>query len=71
VFESGVVRRPAAANSVNRLRAANCRLIGGVLTKYSERFGAAGYGYGYGYGSEAYSYGHRDEVKMIDLAVTE
>jgi succinoglycan biosynthesis transport protein ExoP len=71
IFESGVVRRPAAANAVNRLRAANCRLIGGVLTKYSERFGAAGYGYGYGYGSEAYSYGHRDEVKMIDLAVTE
>jgi len=71
VFESGVVRRPAAANAVNRLRSANCRLIGGVLTKYSERFGAAGYGYGYGYGSEAYSYGHREEVKMIDLAVTE
>ena len=71
IFESGVVRRPAAANAVNRLRSANCRLIGGVLTKYSERFGAAGYGYGYGYGSEAYSYGHRDEVKMIDLAVTE
>ena len=29
VFESGVVRRPAAANAVNRLRSANCRLIGG------------------------------------------
>lgn len=71
VFESGVVRRPSAANAVNRLRAANARLIGGVLTKFSERFGAAGYGYGYGYGGEAYSYGHRDEVKMIDLAVTE
>ena len=71
VFESGVVRRPSAANAVTRLRAANARLIGGVLTKFSERFGAAGYGYGYGYGGEAYSYGHRDEVKMIDLAVTE
>ena len=65
ILEAGVVRRTIAINSVNRLRAANTRLIGAVLTKYSDRLG--GYGYGYGYGGEAYAYG-QGRRKMIELS---
>ena len=63
ILEAGVVRRTIAINSINRLRAANTRLIGAVLTKYNERLG----GYGYGYGGEAYAYGH-GRRKMIELS---
>ena len=65
ILEAGVIRRTVAVNSVNRLRAANTRLIGAVLTKYSERLG----GYGYGYGGEAYAYGD-GRRKMIELSST-
>lgn len=68
ICEAGVTRRPLAVNTVNRLRAANSRLIGAVLTKYSERLGGYGYGYGYGYGGEAYAYGHGARKKMIELS---
>ncbi len=63
ICEAGAVRRAVVVGTVNRLRAANTRLIGAVLTKYSERLGS----YGYGYGSEAYSYGSGDR-KMIELS---
>ena len=67
ICEAGVIRRHVAVNTVNRLRAANSRMIGAVLTKYSERL-SGGYGYGYGYGGEAYAYGQGDRKKMIELS---
>ena len=61
-----MTRRPLAVNTITRLRAANSRLIGVVLTKYRDRLG--GYGYGYGYGGEAYAYGDGVRKKMIELS---
>lgn len=58
VIETAAIRRTLAANAVARLRAANARVIGGVLNKFNPR--KVGYGYGYGYGY-AYSYSYGDE----------
>lgn len=66
VFEAGKIRRGAALNAVNRLRAADAHLLGGVLTKYNVKH--SGYGYGYAYVNESYSYGVGEErQRQIEL----
>jgi capsular exopolysaccharide synthesis family protein len=66
VIETGGIRRAAALNSVARLRAAEARLVGGVLTKFNAK--KTGYGYGYGYGEEQYAYRQGEEPKkQIEL----
>jgi capsular exopolysaccharide synthesis family protein len=69
VIESGAIRRAAALNAVKRLRAAEARIMGGVLTKFSATKSGYGYGYGYGYGDDQYSYREGIETKeQIQLA---
>ena len=63
VVESGAIRRGAALNSVKRLRAADARIMGGVLTKFSATKSGYGYGYGYGYGDDQYTYREGIETK--------
>ncbi|HLL59500.1 MAG TPA: capsular biosynthesis protein, partial [Allosphingosinicella sp.] len=63
VVESGAIRRAAALNAVNRLRSADARIMGGVLTKFSATKSGYGYGYGYGYGDDQYSYREGIETK--------
>lgn len=66
VFEASKVRRGVALNAVNRLRAADANLLGGVLTKYNAK--SSGYGYGYAYTNESYSYGIGEErQRQIEL----
>ncbi len=66
VFEASKVRRGIALNAVNRLRAADAHLLGGVLTKYNAK--SSGYGYGYAYMDESYSYGIGEErQRQIEL----
>jgi len=66
VFEAGKIRRGAALNAVNRLRAADAHILGGVLTKYNVKH--SGYGYGYAYVNESYSYGVGEErQRQIEL----
>ena len=68
VIESGGIRRAAALTSVSRLRAADARIMGGVLTKFNARKTGYGYGYGYGSGEEMYVYKEGDEPKrQIEL----
>jgi Mrp family chromosome partitioning ATPase len=68
VIESGAVRRAAVLNAVNRLRFAEARVMGGILTKFNAVKVGYGYGYGYGYGEEAYAYREGDEPKkQIEL----
>lgn len=69
IVESGAIRRAAALNAVNRLRAADARIMGGVLTKFSATKSGYGYGYGYGYGDDQYTYRRGIETKVqIKLA---
>lgn len=69
IIESGSIRRAAALNSVKRLRAAEARIMGGILTKFSATKSGYGYGYGYGYGDDQYSYRQGIETKaQIQLA---
>ncbi len=63
VIESGAIRRGAALNAVKRLRAADARITGGVLTKFSATKSGYGYGYGYGYGDDQYTYREGIETK--------
>jgi capsular exopolysaccharide synthesis family protein len=63
IVESGAIRRAAALNAVNRLRAADARIMGGVLTKFSATKSGYGYGYGYGYGDDQYTYREGIETK--------
>jgi polysaccharide biosynthesis transport protein len=65
VIEAGSIRRAAALNAVNRLRAGGARLMGGILTKFqsSKVGGGYGYGYGYGYGEDLYAYREGSEPK--------
>jgi capsular exopolysaccharide synthesis family protein len=63
VIESGAIRRGAALNAVKRLRAADARIMGGVLTKFSATKSGYGYGYGYGYGDDQYTYREGIETK--------
>jgi capsular exopolysaccharide synthesis family protein len=66
VIEAGAIRRAAALNAVNRLRASEARLIGAILTKFNAL--KVGYGYGYGYGEDAYAYREGDSPKkQIEL----
>ena len=68
VIEAGAIRRAAALNAVNRLRASEARLIGAILTKFNAVKVGYGYGYGYGYGEDAYAYREGDEPKkQIEL----
>jgi succinoglycan biosynthesis transport protein ExoP len=63
VIESGGIRRGAALNAVKRLRSADARIMGGVLTKFSATKSGYGYGYGYGYGDDQYTYREGIETK--------
>jgi len=66
VIEAGAIRRAAALNAVNRLRASDARLMGAILTKFNAL--KVGYGYGYGYGDDAYAYREGDSPKkQIEL----
>jgi capsular exopolysaccharide synthesis family protein len=68
VIEAGAIRRAAALASVNRLRASEARLMGGILTKFNALKVGYGYGYGYGYGEDAYAYREGDQPKkQIEL----
>ncbi|HEX8126636.1 MAG TPA: polysaccharide biosynthesis tyrosine autokinase [Allosphingosinicella sp.] len=68
VIEAGAIRRAAALNSVNRLRASDARLMGAILTKFNAQKVGYGYGYGYGYGEDAYAYREGDTPKkQIEL----
>jgi capsular exopolysaccharide synthesis family protein len=68
VIEAGAVRRAAVLNSVNRLRFAEARVMGGILTKFNALKVGYGYGYGYGYGEDVYAYREGDEPKkQIEL----
>jgi polysaccharide biosynthesis transport protein len=68
VIEAGAVRRAAVLNSVNRLRFAEARVMGGILTKFNAVKVGYGYGYGYGYGEDVYAYREGDEPKkQIEL----
>jgi polysaccharide biosynthesis transport protein len=68
VIEAGAIRRAAALNAVNRLRASEARLMGAILTKFNALKVGYGYGYGYGYGEDAYAYREGDEPKkQIEL----
>ena len=69
VIESGAIRRAAALNAVKRLRAAESRIMGGILTKFSATKSGYGYGYGYGYGDDQYAYREGiEQKKQIQLA---
>lgn len=68
VIEAGAIRRAAALNAVNRLRASDARLMGAILTKFNALKVGYGYGYGYGYGDDAYAYREGDQPKkQIEL----
>jgi len=68
VIEAGAIRRAAALNAVNRLRASEARLMGAILTKFNALKVGYGYGYGYGYGEDAYAYREGDSPKkQIEL----
>lgn len=68
VIEAGAIRRAAALNAVKRLRAAEARLMGAILTKFNALKTGYGYGYGYGYGEDAYAYREGDTPKkQIEL----
>jgi succinoglycan biosynthesis transport protein ExoP len=68
VIEAGAIRRAAALNAVNRLRASDARLMGAILTKFNALKVGYGYGYGYGYGDDAYAYREGDSPKkQIEL----
>lgn len=69
VIEAGSIRRAAAVNSIARLRKANARLMGAILTKFAAT--SYGYGYGYGYGDGAYTYREGEEPKrQIEMVKT-
>jgi capsular exopolysaccharide synthesis family protein len=63
IIEAGSIRRAAVLHALNRLRGADARLMGGILTKFSASKSGYGYGYGYGYGDDQYSYREGDQPK--------
>lgn len=66
VIEAGSIRRAAALNAVKRLKMADARIMGGILTKFKAK--SYGYGYGYGYSEDLYSYREGEEPKkQIEL----
>lgn len=61
VIEAKGVSLRGARGSLDRLRAVNAHILGGILTKLEQRDAAFGYGYGYGYGySSGYGYGSKN-----------
>ena len=58
VIESHGTRTSMARLALGRLRGANARLLGGVLTKFESKRAHYGYGYDYGYG-----YGNGDAAQ--------
>ena len=56
--EAQSIRASMVQTALARLRSANARIFGGVLTKFDARKGHLGYGYDYGYG-----YGREDAEK--------
>ncbi len=54
VFQSGAIRRPAAKRAIERLRSANARIVGGMVTKVK----AQRFGYGDNYAAQ-YAYGDK------------
>ncbi len=58
VVESHGTRIGHARTAINRLRAANVRLFGGVVSKYDQRTASDSYKYDYGYG-----YGRNDVTR--------
>lgn len=67
VVESGSVRRRIILDAIDRLHAADARIVGVVLTKHDSKASGYGYGYGYGYGSDHSSRsGTRDNI--LDIA---
>jgi len=68
VIESGAIRRAAVLNAVKRLKAADARIVGAVITKFNATASGYGYGYGYGYGDDSYSYREgekpKDQIKI-------
>ena len=68
VIESGAIRRAAVLNAVKRLKAADARIVGAVITKFNATASGYGYGYGYGYGDDSYSYRQgekpKDQIKI-------
>ncbi|MDP8993386.1 MAG: polysaccharide biosynthesis tyrosine autokinase [Pseudomonadota bacterium] len=68
IIEAGAIRRAAAVNALNRLKAADANILGGVMTKFSATKQGYGYGYGYGYGDDRYAYRQGEAPKnQIDL----
>ena len=63
VVEAGAIRRTAALNAVNRLRAADANIVGGILTKFNATKSGYGYGYGYGYGEDGGKYAYAEGEK--------
>lgn len=55
VVESHGIRSKLVKTALNRLRAANARIFGSVLTKFESSKANYGYEYGYGYGRETAS----------------
>jgi capsular exopolysaccharide synthesis family protein len=71
VIEAGAIRRAAAVNAVARLKAADAKVLGAILTKFDAQKAGYGYGYGYGYGEDAYAYREGDAPKkQIELLKT-
>ncbi|MEA3041654.1 MAG: polysaccharide biosynthesis transport protein [Sphingomonadales bacterium] len=67
-IEAGKIRRVAALSAIERLRSADARIMGAILTKFSATRSGYGYGYGYGYGDDAYAYREGDKPKkQIEL----
>lgn len=52
VFHADAVRAPVARNAVDRLKAANARIMGGVLTMFDDTVGGYAYDYDYSYGQD-------------------
>lgn len=58
VVEAGQTGRRLVKAAIRRMRLANARMLGVLLTKFDARNSAYGYGYGYGYGYQySYDYG--------------
>jgi succinoglycan biosynthesis transport protein ExoP len=68
IVEAGRTGRRVVRAALSRLRIANARVLGVLLTKFDARHSSYGYGYGYGYGSN-YDYTYGDK-SIEDQAAT-
>lgn len=73
VLETDRVGISAARSAIERLRAANAHIVGGILTKFVAGMAGYGYGYGYGYGidHEAGGGGSKIRLAVEDSAVAQ